>query len=81
MRAIGVRLAGGQSLVESTGIGSRVGQAATGAVGAVGAAAGAAVSAPFVLADPESRDNFSDNFGRVGAGFGEALGAGASIGK
>jgi esterase/lipase superfamily enzyme len=77
VRAIGVRLAGGQSLVESTGIGARVGQAATGAVGAVGAAAGAAVSAPFVLADPESRDNFGDSFGRVGAGLGEALGAGA----
>ncbi|ARN80016.1 alpha/beta hydrolase [Methylocystis bryophila] len=81
VRAIGVRLAGGQSLAEAPGIGARVGQAATGAVGAVGAAAGAAVAAPFVLADPESRDNFGDNLGRAGAGLGDALGAGALTGR
>jgi len=72
VRAIGVRLAGGQSLVEAPGIGARVGQVATGAVGAVGAAAGAAAAAPFVLADPESRESFGDNFERVGAGLGDA---------
>jgi esterase/lipase superfamily enzyme len=81
VRAIGVRLAGGQSLVEAPGIGARVGQAATGAVGAVGAAAGAAVTAPLVLVDPASRDNFGDSFDRVGAGLGEAVGAGAAFGR
>ena len=76
VRAIGGRLAGGQPLGERLGVGQSIGQAATGAVGAVGAAAGAAVSAPFVLADPDSRDNFGDSFDRVGSGLGDALRAG-----
>jgi hypothetical protein len=76
-----VRLAGGQLLAEGAGVGGRIGQVATGAVGAVGAAAGAAVAAPFVLVDPDSRENFGDNFERAGAGLGEALGAGAAFGR
>jgi len=81
VRAIGVRLAGGQLLAESAGVGGKIGQVATGAVGAVGAAAGAAVAAPFVLVDPDSRENFGDNFERAGAGLGETLGAGAAFGR
>ena len=81
VRAIGARLAGGQSLGERAGVGQKIGQVATGAVGAVGAAAGAAVAAPFVLVDPESRESFGDNFERVGAGLGDALQSGVSVGK
>ena len=81
VRAIGGRLAGGQTLGEHGGVGQKIGQVATGAVGAVGAAAGAAVAAPFVLVDPELRDNFGDSFERAGSGLGEALGAGASFGR
>jgi len=79
VRAIGVRLAGGQLLGDRAGVGQTIGQVTTGAVGAVGAAAGAAVSAPFVLVDPQSRESFGDNFERVGAGLGDALRA--PIGK
>ncbi len=81
VRAIGGRLAGGQTLGERLGVGQSIGQAATGAVGAVGAAAGAAVSAPFVLVDPSSRESFGDNFENVGSGYWATRCEPASAGK
>jgi esterase/lipase superfamily enzyme len=79
VRAIGLRLAGGQALSEGAGVGSKVGAVAVGAVGAVGSAAGAAVTAPFVLVDPSARDALGDHVEGVASGVGATLGAGASV--
>jgi esterase/lipase superfamily enzyme len=61
VRAIGLRLAQGQLLADpKAGIGDRLGRAAIGASSVVGNAAGAAVTAPFAIIDPQTRENLRD---------------------
>lgn len=82
VRAIGVRLAGGQALSDSqAGVGDRIGQIAVGAASTVGAAAGVAVAAPFAIVDPRTRENLSDRFESVGGHAGDTVQSGADAGR
>jgi len=74
VRAIGLRLAGGQALWEGESVGERVGAATAGAIGAVGSVAGAAASAPFAPFEGRALENVGDGL----AGVGDNLGYGAS---
>jgi esterase/lipase superfamily enzyme len=74
VRAIGRRLAAGQQLADSqTSVGESVGQMATGAASAVGTAAGAAVTAPFAVVDPRSRDALGERLEQLGDTLGQPL--------
>jgi esterase/lipase superfamily enzyme len=66
VRAIGARLAGGQSFSEKAGIGSTLAQTATGAAATVGSAAGLALSAPLAIVDGRTRDELGERFDAVG---------------
>lgn len=67
VRSIGARLAAGQTLTDNaSSIGEKLGRAATGAGSAVGAAAGVAVSAPFAVVDPRSRETLGDRLESIG---------------
>jgi len=80
VRLIGRRLAGGQTLTDGgSGVGDKFGQIAVGAAGAVGSAAGVAISAPFAIVDPRTRENLGENFEHVGSNFGDAVGAGGAV--
>jgi esterase/lipase superfamily enzyme len=62
VRIIGRELAEGQTLTDSrVGVGDRIIQVTTGAAAAVGTAAGVAVSAPFAVVDPRTRQNFQSH--------------------
>jgi len=78
VKAIGVRLAGGQTLSEGAGVGMKLGQVAAGAVGTAGAVAGAAVAAPWAIVDPRTREQLGESVESVGSGVGQTLDAGAS---
>jgi esterase/lipase superfamily enzyme len=79
VRAIGVRLAGGQTLSDSQpGIGDKFGQIAVGAASSVGAVAGAAVAAPFAIVDPRTAENMSDRLEQFGFHVGDTVDAGAA---
>ena len=80
VRLIGRRLAGGQALTDGgSGVGDKFGQIAVGAAGAVGSAAGVAISAPFAVIDPRTRENLGENFEHVGSNLGDAVGAGGAV--
>lgn len=80
VRSIGLRLAQGQTLSDAQGgVGDRLGQVAVGAASAVGTAAGVAVSAPFAIVDPRTRDNLGDRLEQLGSNVGEVAGAGAAV--
>ena len=49
------------------------------AAGAVGSAAGVAISAPFAVIDPRTRENLGENFEHVGSNLGDAVGAGGAV--
>lgn len=67
VRSIGARLATGQTLSDGqAGVGDKLGMAAAGAASTVGAAAGAAVTVPFAIVDPRTRENLSDHFEAIG---------------
>ena len=67
VRSIGARLASGQSLSDGhAGVGQKLGFAAAGAVSTVGTAAGVAVSAPFAIVDPRTRENLGDHLQSIG---------------
>ena len=67
VRAIGARLANGQTLNDGhAGVGQKLGLAAAGAVSTVGTAAGVAVAAPFAIVDPLTRENMSDHIESIG---------------
>ncbi|MBG0810471.1 alpha/beta hydrolase [Methylosinus sp. H3A] len=80
VRSIGARLAEGQTLADSqSGVGERLGQVATGAASAVGAAASVAVSTPFAVVDPRTRENLGDQLQRLGEQMGDTATAGADV--
>ncbi|MBB4196450.1 esterase [Rhodoblastus sphagnicola] len=74
VRAIGARLAGGQSFSEQAGLGGVLANTASGAVATVGSAAGLAISAPFSIIDGRTRDELGDRFDQVGGNLGSTLG-------
>jgi esterase/lipase superfamily enzyme len=79
VRLIGKRLAGGQALTDGgSGVGDKFGQIAVGAAGAVGSAAGVAISAPFAVVDPRTRQNLGENFEQMGSNLGDMVGAGGA---
>ena len=66
VRAIGARLAGGQSFSEAPGLGGVLANTASGAAATVGSAAGLAISAPLAIVDGRARDELGDRFKDVG---------------
>ncbi|CAN2534165.1 hypothetical+protein [Methylocapsa aurea] len=80
VRSIGARLAEGQTLADNqNGVGERLGQVATGAASAVGTAASVAVSTPFAVVDPRTRENLGDQLQRLGEQMGDTATAGADV--
>jgi esterase/lipase superfamily enzyme len=80
VRSIGERLAQGQALADSqAGVGDRIGQVAVGAASSVGTAAGVAVSAPFAIVDPRTRENLGERLASMGAQVGDTVEAGAGV--
>jgi len=68
VRAIGQRLAGGQTLTDAKPtLGERLGGVAMGAADTVGKAAALAISAPAAIIDPNTRETLSDQAGSLGA--------------
>jgi esterase/lipase superfamily enzyme len=76
VRDIGRRLASpGQMLAEQrSGLGDKVGAVAAGAAATVGSAASVAVSAPFAIVDPNTRENMGDQLERLGGHVGDTVG-------
>jgi esterase/lipase superfamily enzyme len=67
VRAIGQRLAGGQTLTDARPtLGERLGGVAQGAAATLGKAATLAISAPAAIIDPNTRDTLSDQAGALG---------------
>jgi esterase/lipase superfamily enzyme len=82
VRAIGARLATGQSLSDGqAGVGSKLGLVAAGAASTVGAAAGAAVAAPFAIVDPRTREDLGDRLESIGDHAAETLQSGADAAR
>jgi esterase/lipase superfamily enzyme len=80
VRAIGARLATGQSLSDGqAGVGVKLGMVAAGAASTVGAAAGVAVAAPFAIVDPRTRESLGEHIENIGGHVGETLESGASV--
>ncbi|WP_036296613.1 alpha/beta hydrolase [Methylosinus sp. PW1] len=80
VRSIGARLAEGQTLADNqSGVGERLGQVATGAASTVGAAASVAVSTPFAIVDPRTRENLGDQLQRLGEQMSDTASAGADV--
>ncbi|WP_159729869.1 alpha/beta hydrolase [Methylosinus sp. Ce-a6] len=80
VRSIGARLAQGQTLADNqSGVGERLGQVATGAASAVGTAASVAVSTPFAVVDPRTRENLGDQLQRLGEQMSDTAAAGADV--
>jgi len=73
VRAIGVRLAGGQSFSEKAGIGGVLANTASGAAATVGSAAGLAISAPLAIVDGRARDELGERFEQVGGNLGSTV--------
>ena len=68
VRAIGQRLAGGQTLTDAKPtLGERLGGVAQGAADTLGKAATLAISAPVAIIDPNTRATLSDQAGSLGA--------------
>jgi esterase/lipase superfamily enzyme len=67
VRAIGQRLAGGQTLTDAKPtLGERLGGVAEGAADTLGKAATLAISAPAAIVDPDTRATLSDQAGALG---------------
>ena len=67
VRAIGQRLAEGQTVTDSrVGLADRIVQVTAGAATAVGTAAGLVVSAPVAIVDPASRDRIGERVDDLG---------------
>ena len=67
VRAIGLRLAGGQTLTDARlTLGERLGGVAQGAADAVGKAAALAISAPAAIVDPATRETLPDEAAALG---------------
>ncbi len=67
VRAIGQRLAGGQTLTDAKPtLGERLGGVAQGAAETIGKAATLAISAPAAIVDPATRENLSDQAASLG---------------
>jgi esterase/lipase superfamily enzyme len=80
VRSIGARLAAGQTLSDGgAAVGEKIGRVAVGAASTVGAAAGLAVSAPFAIVDPRTRESLGDGFSSIGEHAGHTLESGASV--
>jgi esterase/lipase superfamily enzyme len=80
VRAIGARLATGQSLGDGqAGVGEKLGMVAVGAASTVGAAAGVAVAAPFAIVDPRTRESLGDRLEDVGSRVGDTFETGATV--
>jgi len=78
VRMIGGRLASGQAVSDSrVGLGEHIGGAAAGAAATVGSAAGLVLSAPIMIVDPHTRENFGHHMRHVGAGAADLAGAAA----
>jgi esterase/lipase superfamily enzyme len=79
VRAIGARLAGGQTLSDGGGgVGDKFSQVAVGAASTLGSAAGVAVAAPFAIIDPRTRESLGDQFEQLGANVGATVQSGAA---
>jgi esterase/lipase superfamily enzyme len=69
VRAIGARLASGQTLTDQrVSLGERIGAVAMGATSTVGKAATFAVSAPLAVVDPQTRDALDDEAAHLAPG-------------
>ncbi|WP_166141571.1 alpha/beta hydrolase [Methylosinus sp. RM1] len=80
VRSIGARLAEGQALADNrAGVGERLGQVATGAASTMGTAASVAVSTPFAVIDPRTRENLGDQLQRLGEHMSDTAAAGADV--
>ncbi len=78
VRAIGLRLAGGQTLNDSrASLGERIAVTATSGGAAIGGAAGLILSAPAAIIDPRSRQSLGDQTREVGAHSRDALRSGS----
>ncbi|SCB40007.1 Esterase/lipase superfamily enzyme [Rhizobium multihospitium] len=76
VKLIGARLIAGQTITDSdVGIGDAVGAVAMGAAQTVGSVAGAAVSAPIAIFDPRTRQNYGEQWRRVGASANNTVGS------
>ncbi|PPQ36360.1 Esterase/lipase superfamily enzyme [Rhodoblastus acidophilus] len=73
VRAIGARLASGQTFAEKPGLGGVLAQTASGAVSTVGSAAGLAISAPLSIVDGHA-DELGDRFNQVGGNLRSTVG-------
>jgi esterase/lipase superfamily enzyme len=74
VRAIGLRLAGGQTLHDGrASLGERIAVTATSGGAVIGGAAGLILSAPAAIVDPRSRESFGDQTREVGTHTRDAL--------
>ncbi len=75
---IGWCLASGHAISDPrVSLGEHIGGAATGAAATVGSAAGLVLSAPIMIVDPHTRENFGHHMRHVGAGAADMAGAAA----
>ncbi len=80
VRAIGQRLAEGQTITDShVGVGDRIAQVTVNAASAVGSAAGLVLSAPAAVVDPDSRANYDEQMQTFGMSLGDAAEAGTHV--
>jgi esterase/lipase superfamily enzyme len=76
VRSIGESLASGQTLATGgAGVGNKLGQVMVGAASTVGSAASVAVSAPFAVVDPRTRENLGGDIEQLGSNIGSTFGA------
>jgi esterase/lipase superfamily enzyme len=76
VRSIGRRLTAGQELSDpQDGVGERLGNVAASAASAVGTAASVAVSAPFAVVDPRTREHIGERLDQLGTQVGDTAGA------
>lgn len=67
VQLIGMRLAGGQMMMDSRmGLGDHIIQLTAGAAASVGTAAGLVLAAPVAVLDPNTRDNYGSQIGEFG---------------
>jgi len=77
VQSIGVRLADGQAMTDSrVGVGERIIEMTSNAASTVGTAAGLVIAAPVAVVDPNTRDNFGQHVGNLGAGMSDTAQSG-----
>ena len=80
VRLLGERLAAGQTLTDAkSSIGEKIGTVTLGAASTLGSVAGVAVSAPFAIVDPGTRDTFADRAAEIGQHAGTTLRGSADV--